>query len=338
MTQAKSIQLKPHLPQKKALLLAPTSLKGCLARSPACYAVMVPTLTVGVLLRWLTHPLGRHPCGQLHCTTHTLMHQQKQATAGGINLFLCVQGTGGPAGVCLPFDRGPRGWQQRSVPCPIHSSGPRTLISSSLHLCQAFTRGCACRAMVALLVRVPLAGGLALAGDLCSPHLDVHQRLWVLDSLSAAAQEMAARVPRLGAGAAPPAALPGGQPASGEGKWLQWCIPGRLGQHGICIPARSGTGACHIGMKCNQVLNLPGPCRTVGPAATSCLLRGQSISDMCHCKCCTRPIIDATCPGNVPCPDSLASVQARCQPCQSLAMTSDTSTHHCLHGRRLISK
>ena len=75
------------------------------------------------------------------------------------------------------------------------------------------------RAMVALLVRVPLAGGLALAGEVYSPHLDVHQRLWVLDSLSAAAQEMAAGAPRLG-GAAPPAALPGGQPAAGEGKWL----------------------------------------------------------------------------------------------------------------------
>ncbi len=73
---------------------------------------------------------------------------------------------------------------------------------------------------MALLVRVPLAGGLALAGELYSPHLDVHQRLWVLDSLSAAAQEMAAGCPRLGGGAAPAAALPGGQPAAGEGKWL----------------------------------------------------------------------------------------------------------------------
>ena len=73
---------------------------------------------------------------------------------------------------------------------------------------------------MALLVRVPLAGGLALAGELYSPNLDVHQRLWVLDSLTAAAQEMAAPVPRLRGGAAPAAALPGGHPAAGEGKWL----------------------------------------------------------------------------------------------------------------------
>ena len=44
--------------------------------------------------------------------------------------------------------------------------------------------------MVSLVTEVPLAGGLALASEIYSPHLDLHQRLLILDSLSTAAREM----------------------------------------------------------------------------------------------------------------------------------------------------
>ena len=40
-----------------------------------------------------------------------------------------------------------------------------------------------CRAMVGLAVQLPAAGGLALAGQMYSPHLDTHQRLLLLDCL-----------------------------------------------------------------------------------------------------------------------------------------------------------
>lgn len=44
--------------------------------------------------------------------------------------------------------------------------------------------------MTSLLVEVPREGGLALAAEVYSPHLDLHQRLVVLDTLSAAALQM----------------------------------------------------------------------------------------------------------------------------------------------------
>ena len=45
------------------------------------------------------------------------------------------------------------------------------------------TESCWCRAMVGLAVQLPAAGGLALAGQMYSPHLDTHQRLLLLDCL-----------------------------------------------------------------------------------------------------------------------------------------------------------
>lgn len=45
-------------------------------------------------------------------------------------------------------------------------------------------------AMASLAATAPKQGGLALAGELCSPHLDTHQRLLILESLMGAAQRM----------------------------------------------------------------------------------------------------------------------------------------------------
>lgn len=45
--------------------------------------------------------------------------------------------------------------------------------------------------MVALLVAVPEVSGATLTAELYSPHLDVHQRLLILETLAAAAQQMA---------------------------------------------------------------------------------------------------------------------------------------------------
>jgi hypothetical protein len=39
-------------------------------------------------------------------------------------------------------------------------------------------------------VAAPLRGGLALAGEAYSPHLDTHQRLLILEALTAAAREL----------------------------------------------------------------------------------------------------------------------------------------------------
>ncbi|EFJ42875.1 hypothetical protein VOLCADRAFT_97060 [Volvox carteri f. nagariensis] len=63
------------------------------------------------------------------------------------------------------------------------------------------------RSLVALLALVPLAAGDALLPEIYSPHLDMHQRLTLLDALAAAAAELAdPRVaPRLTQG-------PGGRP------------------------------------------------------------------------------------------------------------------------------
>ena len=47
------------------------------------------------------------------------------------------------------------------------------------------------RAMTSLLVEASREGGLALASEIYSPHLDLHQRLLILDVMAAAATEMA---------------------------------------------------------------------------------------------------------------------------------------------------
>lgn len=47
-----------------------------------------------------------------------------------------------------------------------------------------------CRAMTSLVAEIPREGGLALAAEIYSPHLDLHQRLLILDTLSAAAQQL----------------------------------------------------------------------------------------------------------------------------------------------------
>ena len=47
-----------------------------------------------------------------------------------------------------------------------------------------------CRALASLLAIIPRDAGLALAAEIYSPHLDLHQRLLILDSMSAAALQM----------------------------------------------------------------------------------------------------------------------------------------------------
>ena len=47
------------------------------------------------------------------------------------------------------------------------------------------------RSMVALLVAVPDVSGASMTQELYSPHLDVHQRLLILETLAEAAQQMA---------------------------------------------------------------------------------------------------------------------------------------------------
>ena len=50
---------------------------------------------------------------------------------------------------------------------------------------------CCCSATVALLASAPSPAGAALVGQAFSPHLDLHQRLFVLESLSAGARALA---------------------------------------------------------------------------------------------------------------------------------------------------
>lgn len=57
-----------------------------------------------------------------------------------------------------------------------------------------------CRSIVALLVAVPEMAGASLTSELYSPHLDVHQRMLILETLATAAQQMANPRLRLGAG------------------------------------------------------------------------------------------------------------------------------------------
>ncbi len=57
-----------------------------------------------------------------------------------------------------------------------------------------------CRSVVALLVAVPEVAGASLTSELYSPHLDVHQRMLILETLATAAQQMADPRLRLGAG------------------------------------------------------------------------------------------------------------------------------------------
>ncbi|KAA6428351.1 MAG: hypothetical protein FRX49_01946 [Trebouxia sp. A1-2] len=56
------------------------------------------------------------------------------------------------------------------------------------------------RSIVALLVAVPEMAGASLTSELYSPHLDVHQRMLILETLATAAQQMANPRLRLGAG------------------------------------------------------------------------------------------------------------------------------------------
>ena len=53
---------------------------------------------------------------------------------------------------------------------------------------------------MALLVAVPEVAGASLTSELYSPHLDVHQRMLILETLATAAQQMADPRLRLGAG------------------------------------------------------------------------------------------------------------------------------------------
>ena len=60
-----------------------------------------------------------------------------------------------------------------------------------------------CRSIVALLVEAPHVTGDALTQELYSPHLDVHQRMLILETLASAAQQLADPQLRLKAGHAP---------------------------------------------------------------------------------------------------------------------------------------
>ncbi|GFR40902.1 hypothetical protein Agub_g1557, partial [Astrephomene gubernaculifera] len=85
------------------------------------------------------------------------------------------------------------------------------------------------RCLVALLAVAPLQAGDAVLPEVYSPHLDLHQRLTLLEALEGAAQELAAdpRVtPRLVQG-------PGGAPQLVEGP------PGAASRQ---LPLQAGTG------------------------------------------------------------------------------------------------
>ena len=87
------------------------------------------------------------------------------------------------------------------------------------------------RALAALAALAPLPGGDALLAEVYSPHLDVYQRLIVLDALCGAAKEMAAdprRAPRLeaaggggGSGRGPPRIVAGGSRGGSGGGGVQ---------------------------------------------------------------------------------------------------------------------
>ena len=53
---------------------------------------------------------------------------------------------------------------------------------------------------MALLVATPEVAGTAFTSELYSPHLDVHQRMLILETLASAAQQMANPKARLRAG------------------------------------------------------------------------------------------------------------------------------------------
>ena len=56
---------------------------------------------------------------------------------------------------------------------------------------QALKEWLVCSALVALLAAAPVSAGGALVGQVFSPHLDLHQRLLVLESLAAGARALA---------------------------------------------------------------------------------------------------------------------------------------------------
>lgn len=77
---------------------------------------------------------------------------------------------------------------------------------------------------MALLVAVPGASGTALTQELYSPHLDVHQRMLILETLASAARQMANPRLRLEAGGSQTAARQQGPEAISSGRSLG---PGR---------------------------------------------------------------------------------------------------------------
>lgn len=77
-----------------------------------------------------------------------------------------------------------------------------------------------CSALVALLAAAPVSAGGALVGQVFSPHLDLHQRLLVLESLAAGARALArsADLNPVTSPTSPSRALaPPGQPVSAPG-------------------------------------------------------------------------------------------------------------------------
>ena len=75
-----------------------------------------------------------------------------------------------------------------------------------------------CRSMVALLVSTPEVAGAAFTSELYSPHLDVHQRMLILETLASAAQQMANPRARLQAGKSQGTGLAGALEAGGEAR------------------------------------------------------------------------------------------------------------------------
>lgn len=96
-----------------------------------------------------------------------------------------------------------------------------------------------CRSIVALLVAVPDVAGASLTSELYSPHLDVHQRMLILETLATAAQQMANPGLKLEAGR--------GQ-TDGQVDRLKGSDVSSSGEHG-----QEGKGfcaRCHMGAAC----------------------------------------------------------------------------------------
>ncbi len=70
---------------------------------------------------------------------------------------------------------------------------------------------------------LPFQGGLALAKEVYSPHLDMHQRLTILDALSTAARQLSSALPASASSANQHLLQPDARPGEKElGKSRRW--------------------------------------------------------------------------------------------------------------------